>query len=213
MPQGVQLADDHGEGPVDLLIGCDQLYKVVLWDQLEVSPGLRLIETIFGYVLHGQAQREQSGQRHAYRCQLANVERMWTLDAMGVAAEEASARTAPEPTWSEEDNHYQMGLLWKSGRRPVTNLLLAERRICRMSQKLGEEELHRYDEHLKKLKEDGVMPTWRPPARGIGAPLRGRGEVPPHRGPSSEVPATPTRTTTPAARPVPGFRPGGGGAR
>lgn len=60
LPQGVQLADDHGEGPVDLLIGCDQLYKVVLWDQLEVSPGLRLIETIFGYVLHGQAQREQS---------------------------------------------------------------------------------------------------------------------------------------------------------
>ena len=168
LPQGVQLADDHGEGPVALLIGCDQLYKVVLWDQLEVSPGLRLIETIFGYVLHGQAQGEQSGQRHAYRCQLANVERMWTLDAMGVAAEEASERITPEPTWSEENNRYQIGLLWKSGRRPVTNLLSAERRTCRMSQKLGEEELHRYDEHPKKLKKNGMIED-APPDAGDSA--------------------------------------------
>ena len=56
LPPGVQLADDLRDGPVDLLVGCDQLYKIVLWNQMEVCPGLRLVETVFGYVLHGQAQ-------------------------------------------------------------------------------------------------------------------------------------------------------------
>ena len=55
LPSGVQLADDYKEGPIDMLIGLDQMYLVVLWDHVELSPSLRLIETIFGHVLHGLA--------------------------------------------------------------------------------------------------------------------------------------------------------------
>lgn len=103
LPPSVQLADDHREGPVDLLIGCDQLYKVVLWNQMEVSPGLRLIETIFGYVLHGQAQGEKpTTQRHAYRCHLADAERMWDLDSLGISAK-VTCESLPEPTWNSEE--------------------------------------------------------------------------------------------------------------
>ncbi|KAF0309521.1 hypothetical protein FJT64_019375 [Amphibalanus amphitrite] len=83
----------------------DQLYKVVLWNQVEVNPGLRLVETVFGYVLHGQSPGQQTTrQRHAYRCQLVDVERMWTLDAVGVAAEETAERDPPVPTWNATEN-------------------------------------------------------------------------------------------------------------
>ncbi|XP_043205060.1 uncharacterized protein LOC122372211 [Amphibalanus amphitrite] len=98
LPPSVVLADDYREGPVDLLIGCDQIYQVVMWDQVEVGPGLRLIETVFGHVLHGQAHNQQTEQRRVYRCQLADVERMWSLDAVGISAKETADEAPPEPT-------------------------------------------------------------------------------------------------------------------
>ena len=59
LPADVQLADDYQRGSVDLLIGLDQMYHVVLWNHVQVSPALRLIETVFRYVLHGQAPSQQ----------------------------------------------------------------------------------------------------------------------------------------------------------
>ena len=166
LPPSVELADDFREGPVDVLIGCDQLYKVLLWNQVEVSPGLRLVETVFGYVIHGQSPGQQTtGQRHAYRCQLVDVERMWTLDAVGVTAEETAERDVPGPTWCDEEDRYKMGLLWKSDCRPTSNLLSAEAHTRRLTQKMGQEELQRYDDHIQKLKQDGVIED-APPAAG-----------------------------------------------
>lgn len=135
----VLMADDFRDGPVEILIGCDQMYDVVLWNQMEVGPGLRLVDTVFGYVLHGQAQGQQPAQRHVYRCQLMQADKMWTLDAVGIAAEETAAKPTPEPTWSEEDDRYKMGLLWKSDCRPASNLLSARARTRRLTAKMTEE--------------------------------------------------------------------------
>ncbi|XP_043242087.1 uncharacterized protein LOC122391851 isoform X2 [Amphibalanus amphitrite] len=178
LPPSVDLADDFRDVPVDMLIGCDQLYRVVMWGQMEVSPGLRLVETVFGYVLHGRAQgQEPPVFRHAYRCQLSEVERMWTLDAVGVSAGDAAEKTMPGPTWSEEENRYQMGLLWKSDCRPASNLPSAEARTRRLATKMGTEELRRYDDHIEKLKEDGVIedapPTTDDPSSAFFLPHRG----------------------------------------
>ncbi|KAF0305916.1 Superoxide dismutase [Cu-Zn] [Amphibalanus amphitrite] len=158
LPPSVELADDFRDGPVDVLIGCDQLYKVVLWNQVEVNPGLRLVETVFGYVLHGQSPGQQTTrQRHAYRCQLVDVERMWTLDAVGVAAEETAERDPPVPTWNATENRYEMGLVWKSDQRPVSNLMLSKTRTHRMTEKLNVEQFQEYDDHLHQLLEDAVI--------------------------------------------------------
>ncbi|KAF0312110.1 hypothetical protein FJT64_017089 [Amphibalanus amphitrite] len=136
----------------------DQLYKVVLWNQVEVNPGLRLVETVFGYVLHGQSPGQQTTrQRHAYRCQLVDVERMWTLDAVGVAAEETAERDPPVPTWNATENRYEMGLVWKSDQRPVSNLMLSKTRTHRMTEKLNVEQFQEYDDHLHQLLEDAVI--------------------------------------------------------
>ena len=49
-----KMADDFREGSIDVLIGIDHIYDVVLWDQIEIDEGLRAVETVFGYVLHGR---------------------------------------------------------------------------------------------------------------------------------------------------------------
>ncbi|XP_043243992.1 uncharacterized protein LOC122392787 [Amphibalanus amphitrite] len=157
LPPSVVLADDYREGPVDLLIGCDQIYQVVMWDQKEVGPGLRLIETVFGHVLHGQAQNQQTGQRRVYRCQLADVERMWSLDAVGISAKETADEVPPEPTWNPEEQRYEMGLLWKSDNRPASNLASTELRTRRLVSKMSTDELDRYDRHISELIANGVV--------------------------------------------------------
>ena len=159
LPSGIQLADDYQGGPVDMLIGLDQMYRVVLWNHVEVSPALRLIETVFGYVLHGQApgQQQQSTRRHVYRCQ--TVEQMWSLDAVGVTEEEvsASASKSSVPLWNDAENRYEMALLWKSSRRPVANLAVADVRTRRMTERLSPEQFTEYDSHLVKLMKNSVI--------------------------------------------------------
>ena len=66
LPESVTLADVFREGTVDLLKSLAVIrstYDVVKWDQLEVGPGLRMIKTVFGHVLRGQAQGPPSKQR------------------------------------------------------------------------------------------------------------------------------------------------------
>ena len=48
------MADDFEGGEVDILIGIDNMYHVVLWDQVNLGDGLRAIDTVFGYVVHGR---------------------------------------------------------------------------------------------------------------------------------------------------------------
>ncbi|XP_037082413.1 uncharacterized protein LOC119103070 [Pollicipes pollicipes] len=48
------LADNFAVGLVDVLIGANQLYSVLLWNQISLAANLRAIETVFGHVIHGQ---------------------------------------------------------------------------------------------------------------------------------------------------------------
>ena len=51
MPE--MMADDFKGGEIDLLIGIDNLYRIVQWEQVDVGDGLRAVATVFGYVMHG----------------------------------------------------------------------------------------------------------------------------------------------------------------
>ncbi|KAF0296381.1 hypothetical protein FJT64_006167 [Amphibalanus amphitrite] len=81
LDENIELADDFSGGQVDILIGTDQYYKVVLRDCVVLDESLRALDTIFGYVIHGKGTSTGQSTRHVYHCQ--QVEQMWDLDSMG----------------------------------------------------------------------------------------------------------------------------------
>ena len=101
----LDMADDFTGGQVDVLIGIDHLYRIILWKQVELSEGMRAVETIFGYVLHGRQGLDQADQprRQSFHSQL--VQAMWDLDTGGVAEKKAidlRSSSRFEPTWKLE---------------------------------------------------------------------------------------------------------------
>ena len=150
------LADDHQGGPVDVLIGADQLYRVVSTDFVILSEGLRALDTIFGYVLHGQDGCTGQPPRHSYHCQ--RVECMWDLDSLGIfpGTEEVDTET-PEPVWDEKEQRYEMGLLWCSDQRPISNRTSSLARTRRMTERMDDEKKKAYEDNIMKLQQDAVI--------------------------------------------------------
>lgn len=170
------LADDFVGGPVDVLIGVDQMYKVLMWDQIPLTDGLRAVETVFGYVLHGRDDAPvTSPVKYALRCcrLQQDCDQLWSLEALGIVEEEDLKRPE-EPVWNSKEKRYEMGLLWASDDRPVTNLSTAASRTRRMEQRLSPTQHQEYGNHLAELRRADVIET--PPEEDVS------GFYLPHRG-------------------------------
>ena len=159
VPSRLEMADDFQGGEVDLLIGLDNIYRVVLWEQVDLGEGLRAIETVFGYVLHGQHDEASADQpRHrTFHCR--QVQEMWDLDTVGITEGEAldHPRLYPPPFWNVQEERYEMGLVWKSEERPVSNESSARARTQRMFEKLSEQKFILYDEQIRGMLDDEVV--------------------------------------------------------
>ena len=179
------MADDFSDGQVDILVGLDHLYRIILWRQVELSEGLRAVETVFGYVLHGQQSQSQvdQPQRRVFHCQ--QVQMMWDLDTVGVVEREtvvSRSSSGPEPTWNERDQRYEMGLLWRSDERPVSNHYSALSRTLKMTQRLSKEQFALYDEQIQEMikaavVEPPVKPSEQQVAKNVGSELEARSPV------------------------------------
>ena len=157
------LADDFQGGPVDVLIGVDHLYRIVLWDQVRLTDRLRAVETVFGYVLHGREDEPLTSTcvKHTLRCSRlepsdCTAEQLWSLDAIGISSASEKTREAPEPK-RLSDGRYEMGLLWASEERPVSNFGSAAARTRRMERRLPAPEREEYHRHLQELQRAGVV--------------------------------------------------------
>ena len=160
--QHLLLADDFEGGPVDVLIGADMLYRVVLWEQVRLTDHLRALETVFGYILHGRDELPVTTPvKYALRCsQLPSPEaqeQLWSLEALGITVEEEETRAPMKPKWSDTEQRYEMSLLWKASDRPVSNLSSATARTRRMESRLTVPEREEYDRHLADLQRAGVV--------------------------------------------------------
>ena len=174
MPE--MMADDFGGGEVDILIGIDNLYHVVLWEQKDLGEGLRAVDTVFGYVIHGRhdsGSSEPSCRMTNHRCQ---VESLWDLETIGIKGK-VESETIPQegclPSWNEEEQRYEMGLVWRSTDRPVSNLDAAKIRTRRMAEKLSDERTHLYNEQVKDMLENSVIEV--APAMTVNHPDESRG--------------------------------------
>ncbi|XP_043223735.1 uncharacterized protein LOC122382456 isoform X1 [Amphibalanus amphitrite] len=139
------------------------MYRVVLWEQVRLTEHLRALETVFGYVLHGRDDVPVcQPMKYALRCSRLQTqdfrpEQLWSLETLGITAEEEKAGPSAIPRWSDADQRYEMNLLWKSGDRPVSNLSSTAARTRRMESRLTSSEREEYDRHLAELQRTGVV--------------------------------------------------------
>ena len=155
-----KMADDFSGGQVDILIGIDHLYDIILWDQIALGDGLRAVDTVFGYVVHGRKDDVTNQKEHGQTYHTCRVEKMWDLETIGISAKESEISSGidmPNPEWSEEEGRYVMGLLWKSDCRPVSNLLSTKIRTVRMLGKLDEYQMSLYDEKMTEMLSDAAI--------------------------------------------------------
>ncbi|KAF0306746.1 hypothetical protein FJT64_002367 [Amphibalanus amphitrite] len=108
LDENIELADDFSGGQVDILIGTDQYYKVVLRDCVVLDESLRALDTIFGYVIHGKGTATGQSTRHVYHCQ--QVEQMWDLESMGKTPDPEAQKLQREPEGNSQEERYGPGL-------------------------------------------------------------------------------------------------------
>ena len=152
-----ELADDFSRDSIDILIGADQMYDVVLPDNVKLTKRLSAIKTLFGYALHGSVSGDcQVVPRHTYHTQL--VENMWTLDAIGINNEDARAGSRHiVPVWNSLENRYEMPLLWKGEERPVSNLRATDMQTRRTFQKMSHQSRADYDDEIQQLIDNQII--------------------------------------------------------
>lgn len=152
--QELQLADDFTAGDVDILVGSDVMNRLMLWRQIPLSPELRAVETVFGFVIHGPT-REQKCHTPPTSTSSLRVTRLWEQDLLGLVAEDEP--THPTPKWIAEEGRYEMPLLWINDARPVSNRRPAKVRTDRMTLRLDNEALAFYDTYLQDKEAEGVI--------------------------------------------------------
>ena len=67
-------------GRIDLILGADVFEEVFLERKVELSKGLALRETIFGWVVIGQTQCKSSYQVQAFHCLDTSLQKFWELE-------------------------------------------------------------------------------------------------------------------------------------
>ena len=103
--EGFILADDFSGGQIDILIGADQLYRAVLQDHVVLGERFRALDTIFGYVLHGQDSSTNQQTHQTYHCQKA--EQMCDRNAIGITPDtETDKKRLHDPTWDAKEDRY-----------------------------------------------------------------------------------------------------------
>ena len=130
---GINLSDQPGEGTsndVHLLIGADHCNDILL--QKRVVNGNTAWETEIGWVLSGPTKDAELGCTVSVACIEARVERLWQL-------KEPPSVTSHQPEFPIEQvgTQYQVGLLWRSDRRPPENYTQAMAAATKLMDRLN----------------------------------------------------------------------------
>jgi hypothetical protein len=149
------LADDFGGGPIDVIIGSDQFYQVVGQGSVALSSKLRAVETVFGYVVHGQGDGAVVPMVAPRMC---NISTLWDLESMGIEPDmDKEGEVVPKPRWDPEQKRMCVGLLWRGEERPANNYGHARARFRTMEAKLSSATTALYEEYMTLNMRDGVI--------------------------------------------------------
>ena len=182
------MADDFKGGEIDILIGIDNLYRIVLWEQVDIGGGLRAVDTVFGYVMHGRHTCaddciDPPCRRANHRCM---IERLWDLDTVGIADKEtydSSFSDSCSPIWSQGEGRYEMGLIWRSEDRPINNRTATAIRTQKMTEKLSEDKLRLYHNQMSDMLAKSIIePEGGQTATDDGRPSESETDLAPESG-------------------------------
>jgi hypothetical protein len=145
-----QVADVGSEAPVSMLIGDDLYDDVVTGPCVRLPSGGKATPTLFGWVLHGSAEEEDSfaGIAHAYRA--VELSEFYELEHIGVReAEENDGELIAQLEESirrDVDGRVEVRLPWKPGGRDklTENKGVAVARLASMWRRLQDDEKDSY---------------------------------------------------------------------
>ena len=176
------LADDPREiqgdlwtGRIDLLIGADQYWEVLTGDSLRLSPRLMLLDSIFGWFIHGVTGHRDSNDNttmalliHANPIEQDKpadlLARLFDLDGAADGPSDANllesdpAMIRFNSTIQKIGKRYQVGLAWKEDHRPLpTNESAATAQLLRQLRRLKRqpELLAQYNQQIQDYLSGG----------------------------------------------------------
>ncbi|XP_066956301.1 uncharacterized protein [Macrobrachium rosenbergii] len=152
----LNLADEHGSNrkiQVDMLIGLDLYWKLMLPNKIVCHEGLVAQETVFGWVLSGSSIRSKDNCDVGVQLltfsnfQEDSLSNFWDLESVGIQAQETrSDAIKPDPILvqfeklvSYKEGRYEVALPWKSESvklKLLDNKHHALRRLDNLSRKL-----------------------------------------------------------------------------
>ncbi|XP_064102656.1 uncharacterized protein LOC135212813 [Macrobrachium nipponense] len=177
--QHVNLADEYGSNrkiQVDMLIGLDLYWKLMIPNKVICHEGLVAQESVFGWVLSGSYNRSEDNCGAGVQLltfsnfQEDNLTEFWDLESVGIQAQETrSGAIKPDPTMvqferfvSYKEGRYEVALPWKSGSvklELLNNEHHALRRLDNLSRKLDRDPClqEQYYKVFEEYEKEGII--------------------------------------------------------
>lgn len=160
-------------GPIDLLIGCNQLGKLLTGKMVKIGPTITATETTVGWYLNGEVPAEKNKSLAARSIALLNknqeLSALWDLEALGIkdTADKVSQEEHDDMVKEDfqrklkrsEDGRYVVQLPWIAESLPLPhNRNIAMKHLERATTKLiAKDELQNYGNIFKSWELEGII--------------------------------------------------------
>ena len=150
----LQLADDcHGDASIDVLVGVDHYWKIVVGDVIKTDTNLVALWTRLGWVLSGQSEQiplksstftvSHLVTTHVLTCASVTstldqqLKNFWDLESLGILPSERSVYAEFKEQIEFSDNHYTVCLPWRES-HPILpdNYMLSLKRLKSLTTRL-----------------------------------------------------------------------------
>ena len=167
--KGYILADEvqtlpHDKKPIDIIIGADQMWKIMTSNVFSTSCGVVAWETKLGWVLQGpiSCTANQFVSNTTNALFTVDISKFWDLETIGISNDDDyhSLKNFNASIQREEDGRYKVPLLWKDGDKELdSNFDKAKYRLKCLEDRLEKNPKLKmnYNEVFEEYRELGII--------------------------------------------------------